>query len=158
MTRPLRVAAAVAGLALAAGCGSTSSGAGATSAATTTAAASPTSVQMMGFIDLDRGLDSPHNYLTLIGEPGNTCEGTGGYSDITTGAAVTVYDASGTVVGVGALEQGKRVGAQVIQQCRFTFIIPGLPVGKFYKVEVSHRGQATVTAAGVGDVELSLGS
>ncbi|WP_439383192.1 hypothetical protein [Amycolatopsis lexingtonensis] len=41
----------------------------------------------------------------------STCGGSGGYSDITTGTAVTVYDAAGTVLSQGALGTGHSNGA-----------------------------------------------
>ncbi|SEF26432.1 hypothetical protein SAMN05421837_103304 [Amycolatopsis pretoriensis] len=88
----------------------------------------------------------------------STCGGSGGYSDITTGTAVTVYNAAGTVLSQGALGTGRPNGAG---SCVFTLSAPNVPAGeKFYLVEVSHRGRIMVQPedARNGNVALSLGS
>lgn len=59
---------------------------------------------------------------------------------------MTVYDNSGQVVATGALGPGKSDAAT--EDCVFPVTVPGVPGGsKFYKVEVSHRGQIAVSAA-----------
>jgi hypothetical protein len=84
------------------------------------------------------------------------CEGTGGYSDISEGTSVTVYDAAGTVLALGKLEGSKfRNG-----DCEFTFTVTAVPAGEqFYQVEVAHRGKVSFPSdkarSGVG---LTLGS
>ncbi|WP_284749771.1 hypothetical protein [Amycolatopsis sp. RTGN1] len=88
----------------------------------------------------------------------STCGGSGGYSDITTGTTVTVYNAAGTVLSQGALGSGRPNGAG---SCVFTLSAPNVPAGeKFYLVEVSHRGRIMVQPddARNGNVALSLGS
>ncbi|MEU8634461.1 hypothetical protein AB0C38_19955 [Amycolatopsis sp. NPDC048633] len=88
----------------------------------------------------------------------STCGGSGGYSDITTGSTVTVYNAAGTVLSQGALGTGRPNGAG---SCVFTLSAPNVPAGeKFYLVEVSHRGRIMVQPedARNGNVALSLGS
>ncbi|WP_410640615.1 hypothetical protein [Amycolatopsis sp. lyj-346] len=88
----------------------------------------------------------------------SACGGSGGYSDITTGAAVTVYNAAGTVLSQGALGTGRPDGAGT---CVFSLAAPNVPSGeKFYLVEVSHRGRIMVQPedARHGKVALSLGS
>ncbi|MFJ7216485.1 hypothetical protein [Amycolatopsis sp. NPDC098790] len=88
----------------------------------------------------------------------STCGGSGGYSDITTGTTVTVYNATGTVLSQGALGTGRPNGAG---SCVFTLSAPNVPAGeKFYLVEVSHRGRIMVQPddARNGTVALSLGS
>ncbi|MFF7190501.1 hypothetical protein ACFZAR_36020 [Streptomyces sp. NPDC008222] len=74
-----------------------------------------------------------------------------GYGDIATGTAVTVYDASGSIVGTGSLGAGRFTESpetSTNRRCRFAFVIPSVPGGsKFYQVEVSHRGKVTVSAA-----------
>lgn len=87
-----------------------------------------------------------------------TCGGSGGYSDITTGTTVTVYNAAGTVLSQGALGTGRSDGAGT---CVFSLAAPNVPAGeKFYLVEVSHRGRIMVQpeAARAGKVALSLGN
>ncbi|MFB7341863.1 hypothetical protein [Streptomyces hydrogenans] len=65
------------------------------------------------------------------------CEGSNGFDDITEGAAVTVYDASGTVVATGELGESTRQGGA----CSFDVLVPDVPTGEgFYQVEVTHRG------------------
>ncbi|GLY34666.1 hypothetical protein Amsp01_006900 [Amycolatopsis sp. NBRC 101858] len=88
----------------------------------------------------------------------STCGGSGGYSDITTGTTVTVYNAAGTVLSQGALGTGRPNGGG---SCVFTLSAPNVPAGeKFYLVEVSHRGRIMVQPddARNGNVALSLGS
>ncbi|MFD9124545.1 hypothetical protein [Kitasatospora sp. NPDC059571] len=73
-----------------------------------------------------------------------SCSGRGGYSDISDGTAVTVYDGGGQVVATGHLTAGISVGLA----CEFSVFVSGVPAGPhFYQVEVSHRGKVTVTAA-----------
>jgi hypothetical protein len=78
----------------------------------------------------------------------NACAGSGGYNDIVKGAAVTVYDASGKVVATGSLGAGRYASQDSTAPCVFPVAVPGVPDGsKFYRVEVSHRGQITVSSA-----------
>lgn len=78
------------------------------------------------------------------GDTSEECTGYSGYEDIAEGASVTVYDSAGKVVATGALGVGKPDSAA----CVFPVRVPDVPGGsKFYRVEVSHRGQITVTAA-----------
>lgn len=101
--------------------------------------------------------------LTLAkGSPGSTgsCEGTDGYADITPGAAVTVYDAAGAVVGKDYLGNGSSMSSTGYGACEFQFSVQSVPEGsKFYQVEISHRGKLTVSAedAKAGRFASSLG-
>jgi hypothetical protein len=101
--------------------------------------------------------------LTLSeASPGSagSCEGKGGYSDITPGAAVTVYDAAGAVIGKGYLGNGSSASASGYGACEFQFSVQSVPEGsKFYQVEISHRGKLTVSAedAKAGRFASSLG-
>lgn len=88
------------------------------------------------------------------------CSGTSGYDDIVQGAAVTVYDAGGAVVGSGSLGAGKYATPGEDSSCVFRFAVTGVSSGsKFYQVEVSHRGKVNVTAteAKMGSFSASLG-
>lgn len=90
------------------------------------------------------------------GDTSEGCTGYEGYEDIAQGASVTVYDSAGAVVATGALGTGKPESAA----CVFPVRVPDVPGGsKFYRVEVSHRGQVTVTAADAraGKFAASLG-
>ncbi|MFF1868705.1 hypothetical protein [Kitasatospora herbaricolor] len=72
------------------------------------------------------------------------CEGTSGYDDIAEGTSVTVYSASGTVVGTGRLTNGVVFGSA----CSLSVVVEKVPVGAdFFQVEVSHRGKLTLSAA-----------
>lgn len=91
-----------------------------------------------------------------LGDTSEDCTGYSGYEDIAAGASVTVYDSAGKVVATGALGTGKPKSAA----CVFPVRVPEVPGGsKFYRVEVSHRGQITVTAAEAkaGEFAASLG-
>ncbi len=91
------------------------------------------------------------------------CAGSGGYSDITGGAAVTITDQAGTVIATGQLGNGSAdvdssTGTPV--DCVFSFSVPHVPDGRtFYGVTVSHRGAVQFDAGNAksGDVALSLG-
>lgn len=88
---------------------------------------------------------------------GNTCEGTGGYDDISNGTSVTVYGAKGDVIATGRLGDSEKAG---YGGCIFDVAVPDVPKGeKFYKVEVSHRGTIQLTAeeAESGEFAGSLG-
>jgi hypothetical protein len=90
------------------------------------------------------------------GDTSEDCTGYEGYDDIGAGAGVTVYDSAGKVVASGSLGAGKPKSAA----CVFPVRVPGVPEGsKFYRVEVSHRGQVTVSAAEAkaGEFAASLG-
>jgi hypothetical protein len=75
------------------------------------------------------------------------CTTSGGYTDISNGAAVTVYDAAGTVVAKGTLGLGTDGLPLSRQECVFPVSVPNVPAGpRFYQVEISHRGKLTVSA------------
>jgi hypothetical protein len=84
------------------------------------------------------------------------CQGTGGYTDMTAGTAVTVADSTGKVVATGALGAGR-----VVQDtaCVLPINVPGVPGGlSEYVVTVSHRGsQVFSTAQATQPIELTLG-
>jgi hypothetical protein len=85
------------------------------------------------------------------------CEGTGGYDDLQAGASVVVSDEANKVIGTSNLGDGSYSGTD----CIFRFVVSNLPQAKFYKVEVSHRGQVTYPyndlVANRWSVELSIG-
>lgn len=80
----------------------------------------------------------------VVGDGAGGCTGSEGYSDIFEGTAVTVYDATGTVVATGGLGESTRAGST----CRFDVAVSDVPTGRrFYRVEVSHRGTVQLTEA-----------
>jgi hypothetical protein len=111
----------------------------------------------------DPGAFTLRGTLTLTGDnvptdDGEGCVGYEGYDDIVAGAAVTVTDEDGKVVGSGALGAGRPNDDD--SSCVFGVRVPDVPRGsKFYKVEVSHRGGLTVTAkeAEAGGFAATLG-
>jgi hypothetical protein len=97
------------------------------------------------------GSHTLHGSLTLtsssgISRSGSNCSGTGGYSDLTEGAAVTVKNESGTVIATGSLDEGVSDAIYPTVVCHFSFTIPNVPDAKFYSVEVTHRGALTYSA------------
>jgi hypothetical protein len=90
---------------------------------------------------------------------GDVCSGTGGYDDVDAGASVVVTNEQGTVIGTGSLGLGS---ASPGGDCVFNFTVAGLPEGRFYGVEVSHRGKVTFSREQLEqdgwNVELTLGS
>ena len=74
----------------------------------------------------------------------------GGYSDIRDGTQVTVYDASGKAVAVGALTNSLPLGkvGDRTSRCYFAFEVTGIPEGSaIYAIEVSHRGKVSLNRA-----------
>jgi hypothetical protein len=73
--------------------------------------------------------------------PGQGCDGseTTGYSDLSTGAQVTVKNGSGKIIAIGQINEGKPNydGAT----CTMPLRVSGIPKASFYQVEVSHRGE-----------------
>ncbi|GHJ95958.1 hypothetical protein SNE510_54770 [Streptomyces sp. NE5-10] len=93
---------------------------------------------------------------SVVSDGAGGCEGGNGFDDITEGAAVTVYDASGTVVATGELGESTREGGA----CSFDVTVPDVPTGEnFYQVEVTHRGtiQLSEEEAMSGSFGASLG-
>jgi hypothetical protein len=101
--------------------------------------------------------------ITLSGTPGQdyvidsdgSCAGTGGFSDINAGVAVTVGDSTGRTVAIGSLGDGT-----ASLGCELPWSVPDVPAGlSEYTVTISHRGTQVVQ----GDqatlpVTLTLGS
>lgn len=133
----------------------------------TTGKASPSPISPIP-VDLRGTIQITGNYMgggpdDSLGWEDPQCFGRGGYDDISAGTSVTVYDATGTIVGTGALD----VGSLVVRKdadyedwftgvCEFAFAV-SVPPSDFYQVEVSHRGRSTVQLADVGSVALSIG-
>jgi hypothetical protein len=86
-----------------------------------------------------------------------TCGGTGGFSDIRGGTGITVWNASGTIVGAGTLDLGTVAGVT----CVFTWHVDNVPAGQGpYQYEIAHRGRLTMTessARGMPIAELGEG-
>jgi len=78
-------------------------------------------------------------YDTDLGGSSSNCYGTGGYSDITAGLAVTVRSGDGTVIATGNLGTG--TGGSTY--CDFLLAVGDVPKEDFYSIEVGHRGELT---------------
>lgn len=123
---------------------------------------SPAALKIQGTVTVEAGIASD-------GDLGGECVTDGGYSDIRSGAQVTVKDATGVVVALGALDPGKTVdnresviaeGEFVATKCVFGFTVSDAPEGgQFYSVEVSHRGELRYTRSDLDKtLNLTLGS
>jgi hypothetical protein len=148
------------GIALTGGSGSTPA-----AAASTTG---PPSINMHGsltipFITTDLFNPNAHDTTVSATEApriGDPCEALGGYSDISTGVAVTIGGSSGQTLAVGALGAGSVAGQPgQSASCEFTFNVD-VPGGQsLYTVTISHRGTQTFTPDQVAaGISLTLGS
>ena len=72
--------------------------------------------------------------------PEDNCYGTGGYSDIRSGLAVTVRDSAGRTLATGRLSPGTRAS---LSRCIFEFEVWDIPQSDFYSFEVGRRGELT---------------
>ena len=83
---------------------------------------------------------------TLGRKEGDPCTAkSSGYKDIASGSAVVVTDDSGKVLATGSLGAGQ-LGPIIIQDmryCVFPISVPNVPDAKFYRTQVSHRGEMT---------------
>lgn len=82
----------------------------------------------------------------------------GAYSDISEGVSVTVYDADGSIAGVGALGSGSWESsfASGIGNCTFPLEVDDLSRSTAYQVEVGHRGKVTVSPDELDFVAIGL--
>ncbi|MGH3438120.1 MAG: hypothetical protein ACRDRN_16835 [Sciscionella sp.] len=97
----------------------------------------------------------------------DSCHGSGPYSDLTPGTAVTVANPRGQIVATGSITPGSRTiyddGQDSYQyiatSCSMTFYVPNVPGGlASYALTISHRGTQVLTpAAAHQDVVLTLG-
>lgn len=75
--------------------------------------------------------------LDVVGE---TCAGSGGFSDVTEGLAVVVKDEAGKVLATSRLRSGEVV--EDGDACSFPFTVE-VPRADFYTFEVGNRGDQT---------------
>lgn len=82
---------------------------------------------------------------SLRGRVGETCEGDGGYSDITAGVGVSVRNRQGETVGSSTLEEGSVTDATAgFVDCTLPFEIE-VPRSDLYLIEVADRGELGYT-------------
>jgi len=116
----------------------------------------------IGIYFATQGTAQVHVHGTLKLAPGgfdvgaNGCQGSGGYSDITAGIAVTVGGGTGQTLGIGALGPGQQDDSS---NCVFSFDV-AVPAGQsVYTVTISHRGTQTVSQDELANgIALTLGS
>ncbi len=96
----------------------------------------------------------------------STCRGSGGYSDIHSGAQVKVTNEAGFIVGTGFLGDGQP-GEDILNMdfavnCTFPVTIPVVDEAKFYTITVGNRGGMTYSASDLEalgyEIALSLGT
>lgn len=80
--------------------------------------------------------------ISGCGTDGAPCTGIGPYADLRTDTQVTVRDANGAIVAIGALKTGSlevRKDAPYWGRCRLPLEIDGVPEATFYSVSIGTR-------------------
>src|SRR5664279_1677797 len=102
--------------------------------------------------------------ITLVkeGSTSDFCSGSGGYSDIISGAGLTLFDSSSRIIGTASLGVGTSTFDGLSGDCVFKFGFGQVPVtSDFYAVDVGHRGKTTYSKADLQAhnyrIELNLG-
>lgn len=108
-----------------------------------------------------------HGTLTLqVGDAANidniNCRGMDGYDDISSGASVSITDASNKTIGIGTLSGGAvtmQSGKDLMDHCTFEWSIDDVPLkSKFYEIHIANRDGPKFTRAQIQEeVGLSLG-
>jgi hypothetical protein len=75
---------------------------------------------------------------------GDSCSGTAGYDDLTSGAQATIADENGKTIASTTLADGIASDAST---CTFTFSFPTVPEAKFYGLTVAIRNKVTKSRA-----------
>lgn len=89
---------------------------------------------------------------------GALCWGSGGYSDISSGALVVIRDATGAQVGLGELGSGRSTTDDLLPYCEFPFEVEGIPSGEgMLTVEVGRRGQVPFSRDEADRVQVGIG-
>jgi len=79
---------------------------------------------------------------------GQSCKGTGGYSDLAPGGQDTVRDQNGAIIAVGMITDGIASDYKgIVVGCNLNFVVKDVPEAKFYTIEVTHRGPLSYTYA-----------
>ena len=92
---------------------------------------------------------------------GQSCEGAGGYSDISAGVGVSVTDRAGDVLGTSILEMGTISdtagdGFETQVTCTLPFTVEDLPDSDFFNVEVADRGSLGFTKAELEEADWTV--
>jgi hypothetical protein len=83
----------------------------------------PATFTMTGVIEISGGGDQ----ITLADD--GTCSGTGGFSDMTPGTAVTVADGTGKIVATGSLGPGSQPANGIGLECDLPITVDAVPLG-----------------------------
>jgi len=101
--------------------------------------------------------DTSGNGITTMG---TSCDGSGGYSDISQGSSVTLMDGKNNIIGTTTLQDGTTTDSGVT--CDFTAEIPKVTEVPFYSLTVGHRSAISYSLSELkGDnwsVPLTMGS
>ena len=97
---------------------------------------------------------------------GTSCEGKGAFDFLTPGGSVSVYDATGALVGTGSLSSGVATNSTSYSSgyadaCVFTYSVPDVPASDYYRVKVGNSSDSGVpfTAEQVdGDAHIRFGT
>jgi hypothetical protein len=121
-----------------------------------------TTFQLTGSITIIDSSNGEYGDLSIADE-GDSCEGTGAYSDLSSGTAVIVANPQGQTVATGTLQAGQSnstTSSGPADRCTMSFTVPNVPLGlSSYTVTISHRGSQVVSAAeAASGVELTIGS
>ena len=121
-----------------------------------------TSFRLTGSITIVDSSNGEYGNVDITDENG-VCEGSGPYSDLSSGTAVIVANPQGQTVATGALAAGQAdssTGSVLADRCTLSFAGPDVPRGfSSYTVTISHRGSQVVSAAEAANgVELTIGS
>lgn len=114
-----------------------------------TKAKSPKTFEMTGNIEIT-------GTLATSSALGFTCEGGGGYRDISAGRDILVYDQDDNLIGKGSFTGSSKYG----KTCSMDFTVPDVPRGvRFYQLSIGNRNKMTYTEAEAEEgVALTLGS
>jgi hypothetical protein len=80
---------------------------------------------------------------TSVFSTGDSCTGTDGYDDISSGAQVRIRNEKDALIGTSELHGD---GVDIDGKCMWAFKVPDVPAAKFYTIEVSHRGGITYSS------------
>jgi hypothetical protein len=108
------------------------------------ASASPATHELRGTLVLSEDLGAQAGINNNGTTVSTSCQGSGGYADIQTGASIVIKDEGGKILATGTLGDGLALDQF---NCSFTFQVTSVPDAKFYQVEVSHRGAITYSRA-----------
>jgi len=85
--------------------------------------------------------------LAQLNLDGDSCDATGGYSDLSSGSQVVVKDGSGNVIATGSEASGTIGGSKPTYYCELPITVSGVPDKAFYAIQLGHRNAMTYSKA-----------